>query len=53
MTRIAPPSPYDADGGIVWEYDGDTDSVVIPYWYWEMVFDYIADTQALMEDKEE
>ena len=22
------------------------DSVIMPYWYWEKVFDYIVDTQA-------
>lgn len=31
--------------------DGDTvtaqgDCVIMPYWYWEKVFDYIVDTQA-------
>jgi hypothetical protein len=22
------------------------DSVIMPYWYWEKIFDYIVDTQA-------
>ena len=25
------------------------DSVIMPYWYWEKVFDYIVDTQAAQE----
>ena len=45
-TRIAPPDPYNADGELVWQYDKETDSVIVPYWYWEKVFDYIVDTQA-------
>ena len=48
-----PPDPYTADGVNVLQLvcDGatvtaDGDAVIMPYWYWEKVFDYIVDTQA-------
>ena len=44
--KVYPPDPYNADGSIVWEYDAERDAVIVPYWYWEKIFDYIADTQA-------
>lgn len=44
--KFYPPDPYNADGSLVWEYDADRDAVIVPYWYWEKIFDYIADTQA-------
>ena len=47
--KAYPPDPYDADGNIVWRYDAESDSVVVPYWYWEKIFDYIADTQAAQD----
>lgn len=49
--RIYPPDPYDESGAVVWEYDAERDVVTVPYWYWEKVFDYIADTQAVQEIK--
>lgn len=52
-TTIKPPDPYNADGELVIKYlpDGatftaDGDAVILPYWYWEKIFDYIVDTQA-------
>ena len=44
--RATPPDPYDANGKLVWTYDEKSDSVVVPYWYWEKIFDYIVDAQA-------
>ena len=41
-----PPDPYEETGALVWEYDAERDVVIVPYWYWEKVFDYIANTQA-------
>lgn len=40
-----PPDPYDADGNLIWQYDAETDSVTVPYWYWELIVDYFIDTQ--------
>ena len=58
--RIAPPDPYNADGEIVIKYipDGTTltadgDAVLLPYWYWEKVFDYIVDTQAAQDTQKQ
>ena len=54
--KITPPDPYTADGELVIKYvpDGatitaDGDAVLLPYWYWEKVFDYIVDTQAAQD----
>ena len=54
--KILPPDPYNAAGEMVIKYidEGETvtaqeDGVVMPYWYWEKVFDYIVDTQAAQE----
>ena len=47
--KITPPDPYTADGELVWKYDKETDSVIVPYWYWEKIFDYIVDTQAAQD----
>ena len=44
--KYYPPDPYDETGALVWEYDAERDAVIVPYWYWEKVFDYIANTQA-------
>ena len=48
-----PPDPYNAAGDLVINYinEGETvtaqeDSVLLPYWYFEKIFDYIVDTQA-------
>lgn len=41
-----PPDPYTADGALVWTYDEATDTVIMPWWYWQRVYDYIVDTQA-------
>lgn len=49
MPKIYPPDPYDETGAVIWEYDAEKDAVIIPYWYWEKIFDYIADTQAAQE----
>lgn len=56
VPKITPPDPYNADGELVIKYvpDGatvtaDGDAVLLPYWYWEKVFDYIVDTQAAQE----
>ena len=60
MTRIAesnpapryyPPSPYAADGSLVWTYDKGTDTVTMPWWYWQKVYNYIVDTQAAQKIK--
>lgn len=54
--RVTPPDPYNADGELVIAFipDGatvtaDGDAVLLPYWYWEKVFDYIIDTQAAFD----
>ena len=54
--KILPPDPYNADGVLVIKYvpDGatitaDSDSVLVPYWYFEKLFDYIVDTQAAQD----
>ena len=54
--KILPPDPYNAAGENVIKiiFEGATvtaqeDSVIMPYWYWEKVFDYIVDTQAAQE----
>ena len=56
VPRILPPDPYTADGTLVIQYvpDGETitadgDSVLLPYWYFEKLFDYIVDTQAAQD----
>lgn len=55
--RTTPPDPYNAAGELVIKFlpEGETytatdgDAVILPYWYWEKVFDYIIDTQAAQE----
>ena len=54
--KYYPPDPYNAAGEMVIKYidEGETvtaqeDGVLLPYWYWEKVFDYIVDTQAAQE----
>lgn len=54
--RVTPPDPYDANGELVIKYipNGETvtadgDAVLLPYWYWEKIFDYIVDTQAAQD----
>ena len=54
--KILPPDPYNAAGESVIKYvsTGETvtaqeDSVLLPYWYFEKLFDYIVDTQAAQE----
>jgi hypothetical protein len=49
VPKVYPPNPYNADGSLVWKYDAENDTIIIPYWYWEKIFDYIADTQANQE----
>lgn len=44
-----PPDPYTADGSLVWTYDETTDTVTLPWWYWQGVFNYIVNTQAAQE----
>ena len=53
---ILPPDPYNAAGELVIKYidEGETvtaqeDGVLMPYWYFEKIFDYIVDTQAAQE----
>ena len=53
---ILPPDPYNAAGEMVIKYidEGETvtaqeDGVLMPYWYYEKIFDYIVDTQAAQE----
>ena len=55
-TRITPPDPYTANGDLVIKYipDGETvtadgDAVLLPYWYWEKICDYIVDTQSAQD----
>ena len=55
-TSITPPDPYTADGELVIKYipggetfTADGDAVLLPYWYWEKIFDYIVDTQAAQD----
>ena len=48
LPQIAPPVPVDSAGNAVWQYNAENDTVTLPYWYWEKVFDYIADTQAVL-----
>lgn len=54
--KTTPPDPYDENGELVIKYipDGSTvtaegDAVLLPYWYWEKIFDYIVDTQAIQD----
>ena len=54
--KILPPDPYNAEGESVIKYvfEGETvtaqeDGVLLPYWYFEKIFDYIVDTQAAQE----
>ena len=56
VPRILPPDPYNAAGELVIKYidEGETvtaqeDGVLMPYWYYEKIFDYIVDTQAAQE----
>jgi hypothetical protein len=51
--KVTPPDPYNEAGELVIKYipagetiTADGDAVLLPYWYWEKVFDYIIDTQA-------
>ena len=53
---ILPPDPYNAAGESVIKiiFEGETvtaqeDGVLMPYWYFEKIFDYIVDTQAAQE----
>ena len=53
---ILPPDPYNAAGENVIKiiFEGETvtaqeDGVLMPYWYFEKIFDYIVDTQAAQE----
>ena len=53
---ILPPDPYNAAGELVITHidEGETvtaqeDGVLMPYWYFEKIFDYIVDTQAAQE----
>ena len=54
--HIYAPDPFNERGEMILKYvkAGETvtaqdDSVIMPYWYWEKVFDYIVDTQAAQE----
>ena len=54
--KILPPDPYNAAGENVIKiiFEGETvtaqeDGVLLPYWYFEKIFDYIVDTQAAQE----
>ena len=54
--RVAVPDPYDADGRLVLEpirsgetYTAAEDCVVMPFWYWRKLFDYIIDSQAAQD----
>ena len=51
--HIYAPDPFNERGEMVIKYvkagepvTAQDDSVIMPYWYWEKVFDYIVDTQA-------
>lgn len=55
--KTTPPDPYNEAGELIIKFlpEGKTytatdgDAVILPYWYWEKVFDYIIDTQAAQE----
>ena len=47
--KIKPPDPYNKDGQLVYTYDAEKDAVIVPFWYWEKLFDYIVDTQTMQE----
>ena len=47
--KYYPPDPYTADGSLVWTYDKETDTVTMPWWYWQKVYNYIVNTQAAQE----
>ena len=54
--KTTPPDPYNEAGELVIKYvfEGETvtateDGVLLPYWYFEKIFDYIVDTQAAQE----
>ena len=54
--HIYAPDPFNESGEMILKYvkAGETvtaqdDSVIMPYWYWEKIFDYIVDTQAAQE----
>lgn len=45
---VTPPDPY-IDGVCVWEYDEERDAVVVPFWYFNKIYDYIIDSQASLK----
>lgn len=49
-TKIAPPDPIDANGNSIVTYDPITNSVTMPYLYWEQLVNYIMATQAIFTD---
>lgn len=46
--RIPTPTPLDENGESVVTYEKETDTVKMPFWYWEQLMNYIFATQALM-----
>lgn len=44
--HFTPPDPI-VNGESVIKYDKDADAVVMPYWYWEKLFDYIVDISTM------
>lgn len=58
VAKITPPDPFNADGEMVIkavpagiEFTPDTDGVFMPFWYFNKLFNYIVDTQAMQEIK--
>ena len=37
--------PLDADGNIVTTDEEHIENVLIPYWYWNLIIDYVEDTE--------
>ena len=38
--------PLDKDNNVVTSDDTETVNVLIPYWYWNLIIDYVEETEA-------
>lgn len=42
---VASPDPLDSEGNSVVTFDAQTDTVIVPLWYWKKLVEYVQDTQ--------